>query len=57
MTFAQWMDTKLGKHEVNRPHAVNFNVGYSLPPVSTIWRDALTKQALDGWHINGNGAI
>ncbi len=55
--FNQWVDNKLGKNVVNRPHAVNFNFGYELPGGSRLWRNAFTRQALDGWRINGNGAI
>jgi hypothetical protein len=55
--FSQWVDTKLGKNVVNRPHAVNFNFGYELPRVSQFWNNAFTRQAFDGWRINGNGAI
>jgi hypothetical protein len=56
-TAAQWVDTKLTKNIVNRPHAVNFNMGYDLPNFSRIWSNPFTKQALDGWKINGNGTI
>jgi hypothetical protein len=55
--FNQWVDSKLGKNVENRPHAVNFNFGYDLPGASRIWSNAFTKQALDGWKINGNGTI
>jgi hypothetical protein len=55
--FNQWVDTKLGKDVTNRPHAMNFNFGYEIPNISRIWSNAFTKQALDGWKINGNGAI
>ncbi len=55
--FSQWVDTKLGKDVVNRPHAVNFNFGYDIPGASRVWQNAFTKAALDGWRVNGNGAI
>jgi hypothetical protein len=32
-------------------------MGYDLPNASRIWSNAFTKQALDGWKINGNGTI
>ncbi|MBI3682798.1 MAG: carboxypeptidase regulatory-like domain-containing protein [Acidobacteria bacterium] len=56
-TFNQWVDNKLGKNVLNRPHAANFNFGYDLPSGSRFWGNAFTRQALDGWKINGNGAI
>jgi hypothetical protein len=56
-SFNQWVNTQLGKNVTNRPHAVNFNLGYDVPMGSRIWNNAFTRQALDGWHINGNGAI
>ncbi len=55
--FNQWVDNKLGKNVDNRPHAVNFNFGYDLPQGSRLWQNAVTKLALDGWKVNGNGAI
>jgi hypothetical protein len=51
------VDRKLSKNEVNRAHAVNFNVGYELPEFSRHWRNGFTRQAFDGWKVNGNGAI
>ena len=56
-TFNQWVDSKLGKNVVNRPHAVNFNFGYEVPGLSGLLKNRLTKMAFDGWRINGNGAI
>ncbi len=53
----QWVDNKLMKNVVNRPHAVNFNAGYELPKGSRFWSNWLTKSAFDGWKVNGNGAI
>ncbi|MGH9719952.1 MAG: carboxypeptidase regulatory-like domain-containing protein [Bryobacteraceae bacterium] len=55
--FNQWVDTKLGKDVVNRPHAVNFNFGYEIPGASRWTNNVFARQALDGWRINGNGAI
>jgi hypothetical protein len=55
--YVQWIDAKLVKNVANRPHAVNFNFGYEIPNGSRIWSNAFTKGALDGWKINGNGAI
>lgn len=53
----QWVNRNLDRNVVNRPQAVNFNLGYDIPGASRIWSNAFTKQVLDGWHINGNGAI
>jgi hypothetical protein len=36
---------------------MNFNFNYDLPRGSTLWNNAFTKAALDGWKINGNGSI
>ncbi len=55
--FNQWVDSRLGKEVVNRPHAVNFNFGYQIPGLSRFWSNAFTKLAFDSWRINGNGAI
>ena len=55
--FNQWVDDRLGKDVVNRPHAVNFNYGYELPNGSKFVNNAFGKLALDGWKVNGNGAI
>jgi hypothetical protein len=56
-TGSQWIDRKLTKNIDNRPHAVNFNMGYDLPDGSRIWNNAFSRHALNGWKINGNGAI
>ena len=56
-SFNQWVNSELGKNVTNRPHAVNFNLGYDIPGLSRFWSNGVTKQVLDGWHINGNGAI
>ena len=55
--FNQWTDSQLGKNITNRPHAVNFDFGYDVPGASQVWRNAFTKQVLDGWHVSGGGAI
>ncbi|MDE3165562.1 MAG: carboxypeptidase regulatory-like domain-containing protein [Acidobacteriota bacterium] len=55
--FAQWVDTQLGKTVINRPHAVNFNLGYDLPRGSQLLSNKVTKFLFDNWHVNGNGAI
>jgi hypothetical protein len=54
---SQWVNQELTKDVANRPHAMNFNFGYDLPQFSRVWSNGFTKQALDGWKINGNGAI
>lgn len=51
------MNQELTKNVQNRPHAVNFNFGYDLPQLSRVWSNPFTRQALDGWKVNGNGAI
>jgi hypothetical protein len=56
-TSYQWVPLKLGRYETNRPHAVNFSLGYGFPKGSRVWSNAFTKQALDGWRVSGNGAI
>jgi hypothetical protein len=53
----QWVNSSLMKEVVNRPHAVNFNFSYDVPGASRIWRNSFTRAALDGWKVNGNGAI
>jgi hypothetical protein len=56
-TNSQWVNTDLTKNITNRPHAVNFNVGYDIPDLSRMWRNGFTHQVLDGWKINGNGTV
>jgi hypothetical protein len=56
-TASQFVDTQLTKNVANRPHAFNFNVGYDIPRLSGFWKNGFTHQLLDGWKINGNGAI
>jgi hypothetical protein len=55
--YNRWVDSKLNRSETNRRHAVNFNVGYSLPKPSKWIRNVVAKHALDDWKINGNGAL
>ena len=56
-SFAQWVNTQLGKNVTNRPHAVNFNMGYDIPILPSLATNKFAKLALADWHINGNGAI
>jgi hypothetical protein len=57
----QFVDAKLMKNVANRPHAINFNMGYDFPTVGNRFQGdtgrKLAKVFLDGWHLNGNGAI
>jgi hypothetical protein len=57
----QFVDAKLMKNVTNRRHAVNFNMGFDLPTASQRFSGdtskKLSKVFLDGWHINGNGAV
>jgi hypothetical protein len=57
----QFVDAKLMKNVANRRHAFNFNFGYDLPTPSRHFADGTGKKVasvfLDGWHLNGNGAI
>jgi hypothetical protein len=54
----QFTDDALTKNVTgNRPHAFNANFGYSLPKGSSLWRSALSKQALDNWRLTGTAAI
>jgi hypothetical protein len=55
--YNQWVNDKLNKNVSNRPHAVNFNVGYTLPGPSRWLKNPIVKYALDDWKVNGNGAI
>ena len=56
-TFNQWSDTQLGKNITNRPHAMNFNVGYEVPNGSRMWNNFFSRAILDNWKVNGNGAL
>ena len=51
--YNQWIDTKITKNVANRNHAINVNFGYDIPNGSRFWRNAFTRQALDGWRISG----
>ena len=57
----QFVNAKLMKNVANRRHAVNFNFGYDFPTVGQRFSGDTSKKfakvVLDGWHINGNGAI
>ena len=54
----QWVDRKLSKTVNNRKQAVNFNFGYGLPDGSRLLnRHVVARNVLDGWRLNGNGAI
>jgi hypothetical protein len=59
ITFSpqQWVPDQLTKNVVNRPHAVNVNFGYGLPDLSHSWGNAVVKQVLGGWNINGVGSL
>ena len=54
-----FVDDKLLKDVVNRPHAVNINFGYRLPDVSRLLgrNHVVAKALLDGWNINGTGSL
>ncbi len=53
----QFVNAQLTKNVTNRLQAVNLNFGYDLPNGSKVWENRFTKAVLDGWHINGDGAI
>ncbi len=57
----QFVNANLMKNVANRRHAINFNFGYDFPLVSQHFTSDLGKSVgkvvLDGWHLNGNGAI
>lgn len=54
----QFVPDYLNKNVTARPHAVNFNFGYDFPRASTHLSDnAVAKQLLDGWRLNGNGVL
>lgn len=53
----RWVDDQLTKNVTGRPHAVNANFGYTLPSGSRFWKNAVTKQVLDGWRLNGIGTL
>ena len=35
------------------PQVFNLSYSYQIPDASRIWKNALTKTLLDGWHVNG----
>ena len=53
----QFVNANLLKNVANRRHAINFNFGYDFPDGSRMWSNKFTKLVLNGWHLNGNGAI
>ncbi len=57
----QFVNANLMKNVANRRHAINFNMGYDFPLVSSHFGSdfgkSVAKVVLDGWHLNGNGAI
>src|ERR1035437_6362631 len=59
--FYQFVNAQLMKNVANRRHAINFNSGYDLPTASQHFGNdfgkSFAKVVLDGWHLNGNGAI
>ena len=56
-SFNQWTNDQLGKNVTNRPHAVNFNMGYDIPIFAAVKSNFAGKLLLDGWHLNGNGTL
>jgi hypothetical protein len=54
-TRAPWVSDSLTYAEVadSRPQVVNVNYSYRIPDGSRIWKNAVTKAALDGWRFNG----
>jgi hypothetical protein len=59
--FYQFVNANLMKNVANRRHAINFNMGYDFPTVSQHFSNdfgkSFSKVVMDGWHLNGNGAI
>jgi hypothetical protein len=59
--YLQFVNANLMKNVANRRHAINFNMGYDFPQASQHFTSDLgksfSKVVLDGWHLNGNGAI
>ena len=58
-TRYQWTPDQLNKNVYpgNRPHAVNFNFTYAIPNGSSFWKNGVTQQVLDGWHVAGIGTF
>ncbi|MCX6626761.1 MAG: hypothetical protein NTW28_03915, partial [Candidatus Solibacter sp.] len=54
--FYQFVNAQLMKNVANRRHAINFNFGYDMP-FGKLSNNHIAKVFLDGWHLNGNGAI
>jgi hypothetical protein len=54
-TRAPWVSDSLDYAEVaaSRPQTVYVNYSYKIPDGSRIWKNAVTKAVLDGWHFNG----
>ena len=50
---AQWVNDQITKNVSGRQHAANATFGWQIPDGSRVWRNAVTKQALDGWRLNG----
>jgi hypothetical protein len=55
-TLLQFVNANLTKNVANRRHAVNLNMGYDIP-FGRLSNNHTAKLFLDGWHLNGNGAI
>jgi hypothetical protein len=57
MTSARnpWTPDYLAYTEVSsdRPQVLNANYSYQIPNGSRIWKNAVTRMALDGWRVNG----
>jgi hypothetical protein len=57
-TRSQWVSDELTKNVTsNRPQAVNVTVGYDVPNASRYWKNAVTKNLLDGWHLASVGSF
>jgi len=58
-TRAQFVDDQITKNVSgsNRPQAVNVTFGWAVPNGSSLWKNFLTKAALDNWHLNGVAAF
>jgi hypothetical protein len=56
-SFLQFVDDNITKNVSGRPHAVNANFGYTLPSTSKLWNNPFTREALDGWRLNGTGTL
>jgi hypothetical protein len=57
-TRYQWTPDELNKNVTgNRPQAVNMNFSYAVPDGSRLWKNVVTEQVLDGWHLAGVGTF